>query len=66
MAAKRFFLIIACCTSGGLTGLADHGADFVSDAGGVLAEGHGPGAVAVAVFDLAVEANVAGGRDLFF
>ncbi len=34
-------------------------------AGGVLAKGFGPSAVAVAFFDLADEANFAGGGDFF-
>src|SRR5947209_5805222 len=43
----------------------DGGAGGGAVAGGVLAEGFGPGAVAVGVICFAVEADVAAGGDLF-
>src|SRR5258708_4535183 len=46
--------------------LSNEAAGGKATAGGVLAQCHGPGAVAVAVFALADESDVAAGGDLFF
>src|SRR5882672_3455456 len=44
----------------------DHGSDFREISGGILAQGFGPGAIAVAVVGLAREADVSAGSDELF